>query len=407
MYRRILTAGAVVGTIKYLETKINNTKNPQQLHQYHQFGNGLGLGNVYRSYSSQIHRVVDAELGHSLAIRCLAQPIWIRKYLLGLTDNCPDETNLTVRALQRTFTNPIGIAAGFDKNGEAIQGLSEQGFGFVEIGSITPQPQFGNDKPRVFRLPEDRAIINRYGFNSHGIEAVKRRLQKRPLSCILGINLGKNKSTIDAKEDFVQGIRELGSFSDYMVVNISSPNTPGLRDCQRKEMLIQLIKACRSERDKLTQYKPLLIKISPDLTEVERDDIVEIIKKPETQVDGIIVSNTTTTRGDLLTSEHKNEQGGLSGAPLFDRSTQLISKIYQETEGKILIIGVGGIGTAEQAYTKIKAGATLVQLYTAYAYQGPVLLHEMKRELSQLVDKDGYVSIQQAVGTKLVQCKQS
>lgn len=367
----------------------------------HGFSNGIGLGSLYYHMHPLIHKFIDPEKGHNLAIRCLSQPHCVRRYMLGLTDLQPDPPNLACELFNHKFNNPIGLAAGFDKNGEAIQGISEQGFGFVEIGSVTPLPQFGNEKPRLFRLTEDNAVINRYGFNSLGAEAVKNNLenleQKVNKPIILGINLGINKFS-DVK-DYILGIRNLSQYADYLVINISSPNTPGLRDLHGKKDLTELLKNCKSERDRLYKQIPLLLKISPDLSEQDKLDICEAIQF--IPIDGLIISNTTTERPNTLKSQFRNERGGLSGAPLFNISTELISEFYQKTKGNVPIIGVGGIETAEQAYTKIKAGASLVQIYSAYSLQGPRLIAKIKKELSELVEADGYKSIQEAVGTQM------
>jgi dihydroorotate dehydrogenase len=379
----------------------------------HGYSSGLGLGTAYYHLYPVIHKFLDPEVGHRLAIKSLGFSHFLRRYILGLTDLQSDAVNLNVNLFDKTFTNPVGIAAGFDKNGEAIQGISEQGFGFVEIGSITPQPQPGNEIPRLFRLTEDGAVINRYGFNSQGAAQVKHNLetfQEQQISkpVILGVNLGKNKTSPSAVEDYSQGIQQLGELADYLVINVSSPNTAGLRDLQGKKSLYELLKQCKIDRDQVHQklaaknnkkFIPLLVKVAPDLTEQDKLDIAEVIQS--LAIDGLIISNTTITRPSTLQSSHRNETGGLSGRPLFEPSTALISDFYQKTKGKIPIIGVGGIENGRQAYDKIKAGASLVQLYSAYSYQGPLLINQIKGELSELVAADGYKSVQEAVGAKM------
>ena len=302
--------------------------------------------------------------------------------------------------------NPLGIAAGFDKQGEAVEGLNSIGFGFVEIGSVTPLPQPGNPTPRVFRLKADEAIINRYGFNSEGHQQVFDRLQalrkKGDFKGVLGINLGKNKSSASPLEDYVQGVKKFGPIADYLVINISSPNTPGLRDLQGKKELAQLLTAVLAARNQLAGNVkvPILLKISPDLNKQDIEDIASVISQQPCQVDGLIVCNTTTSRENLKESELAAETGGLSGAPLRSKSTQLIAEMYQQTGGKVPIIGVGGINNGKDALEKLEAGASYLQFYTAFIYHGPPIVEKIKSELSQLLTKRGYSSIEQAVGKK-------
>lgn len=296
----------------------------------------------------------------------------------------------------------MGLAAGFDKNAEAIQGLNEIGFGFIEVGSVTPEPQEGNPKPRVFRLLEDQAIINRYGFNSDGISVVQERLKAvrgdAAFNGVLGVNLGKNKLSENAIGDYKKGIEALGPYCDYLVINISSPNTPGLRSMQNKRELEDLLKATVDERNKLDKSVPLLLKISPDLNESELKDIANVIQKKGTKIDALIVSNTTIARPETLTSGHSQEVGGLSGAPVKDMSTKVISQMYKLTKGQVPIIGVGGIATGQDAYEKILAGASAVQIYSSMIYQGPPVVNRIKSELSTLLEENQYKSVQEAVG---------
>nr|CAG4643312.1 EOG090X08P9 [Ilyocryptus agilis] len=290
------------------------------------------------------------------------------------------------------FPNPLGIAAGFDKHGEGMQGLHRIGFGFVEVGSVTPAPQEGNDKPRVFRLLEDNAIINRYGFNSEGHEAVLSRVkaecvrQDRP---IIGVNLGKNKLSESAADDYVSGVAKFGSVADYLVINVSSPNTPGLRGLQRKaeleELIGRTIEARNVQSVTTTRRTPLLLKVAPDLSEEEKKVIANVILQDKFRVDGIIVCNTTVSRPSDLKSCHKSETGGLSGQPLRDMSTQCIKDFYRLTRGTIPIVGVGGIASGQDAFDKIRAGASLVQLYTSFAFQGPPIVPKIKAELDALL----------------------
>jgi len=291
------------------------------------------------------------------------------------------------------FPNPLGLAAGFDKNGEVPDAMLRQGFGFVEIGSVTPRPQPGNPKPRLFRLSQDFAVINRMGFNNHGLGYAAARLSARKRVGIVGANLGKNKDQTDAVADYVAGVERLGPLADYLVINISSPNTPGLRALQGKEPLKALIDGVA----KVLNDKPLLLKIAPDLTAEDRADIAEVaLASP---LSGLIVSNTTIERPETLQSANAKETGGLSGQPLFAPSTQLLSDMYRLTGGKLPLVGVGGIGSAEQAYAKIRAGASLLQLYSALVYKGPALVGEINRGLAKLLRRDGFSSLTEAIGT--------
>jgi dihydroorotate dehydrogenase len=294
------------------------------------------------------------------------------------------------------FPNPVGLAAGFDKNGEVSDAMLGQGFGFVEIGSVTPRPQPGNPKPRLFRLSDDQAVINRMGFNNHGLGAAAANLAARTSRGVLGANLGKNKDTEDAAADYVLGVEALGPLADYLVINVSSPNTPGLRALQGRAPLQALIGRVQEAVSKLPAPKPLLLKIAPDLTPDDRRDIAEVAL--ETKLDGLIVSNTTIERPASLKSGQARETGGLSGAPLFQPSTALLSEMYKLTNGRILLVGVGGIGSGKQAYAKIRAGASLLQLYSALVYQGPALVNEINLDLIRLMKKDGFYHIGDAVG---------
>ncbi|XP_071424045.1 dihydroorotate dehydrogenase (quinone), mitochondrial [Pithys albifrons albifrons] len=343
-------------------------------------------------------RALPPEAAHGLALRAVA---------LGLLPSArPDGPALEVRVLGQRFRNPLGLAAGFDKQGEAVDGLYKMGFGFVEVGTVTPKPQEGNPKPRVFRLAEDKAVINRYGFNSHGHVAVARRLRARQEIQIrltgagmpLGINLGKNKSSIDAAADYVAGVRTLGPLADYLVVNVSSPNTPGLRELQGKAELYDLLSKVLAERDLLPcDHKPaVLVKIAPDLTAQDKRDIASIVC--ELGVDGLIVSNTTVSRPSSLRSRQRTEPGGLSGQPLRELSTQAIREMYHLTQGRVPIIGVGGVSSGRDALEKIRAGASLVQLYTALVYHGPPIVGTVKRELEELLREQGFKNVMEAVG---------
>jgi len=289
------------------------------------------------------------------------------------------------------------MAAGFDKDAEVFDSLTQMGFGFVEVGSITPQPQSGNPKPRLFRLPEDNALINRMGFNSGGLSQARRRLEKRlnRRNGIVGINLGKNKNG-EAEADYVAGVRALATFADYLVINVSSPNTPGLRALQSAEILDSLISVVLRARSDAGAAPPLLLKLAPDLGEAELRDIAAVAAARS--VDGLIIGNTTIGRPSSLHGPHANESGGLSGAPLYTLSTEVLRLVYRLTEGRMPLIGVGGISSGKDAYGKIRAGASLVQLYTALVYQGPGLLRRLKADLAQLLRRDGFASVADAVG---------
>ncbi|XP_038139630.1 dihydroorotate dehydrogenase (quinone), mitochondrial [Cyprinodon tularosa] len=346
-----------------------------------------------------LQRLVGAETAHVLAVKLIG---------LGLVplNRYQDPASLEVNVLGLKFRNPVGIAAGFDKNGEAVDGLFKLGFGFVEVGTITPKPQEGNPKPRVFRLPADQAIINRYGFNSCGLSEVHTRLKARGetqqehsnTGLPLGINLGKNKHSQDAAADYSEGVRALGPLADYLVVNVSSPNTPGLRDLQGKAELRQLLRTVLKERDGLQEERkpPVLVKIAPDLSAQDKQDIADVVA--ELAVDGVMVSNTTVSRPEALQDPHKSETGGLSGQPLKDLSTRTVSEMYNLTKGKVPIIGIGGVASGQDAMDKIRAGASLVQLYTALTYQGPPVVKKIKRELEQLLKDQGFSCVSEAVG---------
>jgi dihydroorotate dehydrogenase len=343
---------------------------------------------VYRLIFPFLDRM-EAERAHGLAVLALK---------LGLVprDRETDPGLLRQSLFGLTFVNPIGIAAGFDKNGEVVAPLFRLGFGFVEIGSVTPRPQPGNPRPRLFRLTEDRAVINRMGFNNEGAAAMAARLQARAgARGVLGINLGKNKDQTDAAADYVAGVEMLGALADYLVINVSSPNTPGLRALQERAQLTELVGRVLAARAALSRKPPLLLKIAPDLMDEERADIAAVAL--ETGLDGLIVSNTTIARPPLR-SPHADETGGLSGRPLFETSTALLREMYRRTEGRLPLIGVGGVASGADAYAKIRAGASLVQLYSALVFEGPGLVRRIKNELAALLKRDGFASVGAAVG---------
>lgn len=346
------------------------------------------------SLTMPLLRRLPPETAHDLTIRLLACGLAPRSC-------AADDPILAIRLWNLDFPNPVGLAAGFDKNAMAYRAILGIGFGLTEIGTVTPRPQSGNPKPRLFRLTEDAAVINRMGFNNDGIEAVLPRLQGKR-SGILGINIGKNKDSADAGEDYVKGAAAFAPLADYLVVNVSSPNTPGLRDLQRREPLLALARAVRAARDEACAAAgkvapPLLLKIAPDLDDAQIEDVAEVAMTAP--VDGLIVSNTTIARPEGLRSLYRAEAGGLSGAPLFEPSTEVLRRISRLTKGQMPLIGVGGVSSGAQAYAKIRAGASLVQLYSALVYHGPGLLGRIKRDLVSRLRADGFSCVAEAVGT--------
>ncbi|XP_020244638.1 dihydroorotate dehydrogenase (quinone), mitochondrial isoform X1 [Asparagus officinalis] len=363
--------------------------------------------------------LLDPEAAHRVAVSAASHGFVPR-------EKRPDPAILGLEVWGRKFSNPIGLAAGFDKHAEAVEGLLGLGFGFMEIGSVTPMPQEGNPKPRIFRLPKEGAIINRCGFNSEGIVVVAKRLgaqhgkrkmentSSSPHSMndevkqggkagpgILGVNIGKNKTSEDAVADYVQGVHTLSQYADYLVINISSPNTPGLRKLQGRKQLKDLVKKVQAARDEMQWAEdgppPLLVKIAPDLSKQDLEDIAAVALA--LRLDGLIISNTTISRPDPV-SQHPlaGEAGGLSGKPLFEMSTNVLKEMYILTRGKVPLVGCGGVSSGEDAYKKIRSGASLVQLYTAFAYGGPALIPLIKAELAECLERDGFKSVQEAVG---------
>ena len=337
---------------------------------------------------------LPAETAHGLTVRALAAG-------LGPSAGDPDDPVLATTVAGLALANPIGLAAGFDKNGEVPDAMLRLGFGFVEVGSVTPRPQPGNPRPRVFRLRPDRAVINRLGFNNHGMEAVAARLARRGRDGpgVLGVNVGANKDAADRVRDYVTGIDRFARLADYLTVNISSPNTPGLRALQSRAALDDLLARVIAARDGAAaggSPTPLFLKIAPDLTDEDARDIADVALARA--VDGLIVSNTTLARPDTLTSPHRGQAGGLSGRPLFKASTRVLADMYRLTDGRLPIVGVGGVSSGGDAYAKIRAGASLVQLYTALVYEGPGLVGRIKRELASLLKRDGFASVAAAVG---------
>lgn len=336
-----------------------------------------------------LHRM-DPEAAHGMSIKAL-------KAGLAPMPGPVTSPRLKTTVAGLDLPNPVGLAAGFDKNGEVLAPLSRTGFGFIEVGAVTPRPQPGNPKPRLFRLSEDKAAINRFGFNNEGMEAMAHRLANRPEYAVIGLNLGANKDSDDRPGDFAKVLARCAAHLDFATVNVSSPNTEKLRDLQGKAALGALLGGVIETRNDLPRPIPIFLKIAPDLSEAELHDIAEVAI--ETGVDAVIATNTTLNR-DGLHSVHKGEAGGLSGAPLFEKSTRVLARLSHLTRGEIPLIGVGGISNAQQAYAKICAGASAVQLYTALVYGGISLAAEIAKGLDDLLARDGFNSVAQAVGSK-------
>jgi dihydroorotate dehydrogenase len=335
-----------------------------------------------------LHRL-DAETAHHLTIKALS--------LAPLMAPPSPPTALAVNAFGLNFAHPLGLAAGFDKNGEVPDQMLSLGFSFVEVGTVTPQPQAGNVQPRLYRLNEDEAIINRMGFNNEGHHALRRRLEaRRSRGGIVGVNIGANKDAADRIGDYVRGLEMFSDLASYLTVNISSPNTPGLRDLQSKDELETLLGRLNEARAR-RNTPPLLVKIAPDLTEAELDDMAGIFLS--SKIDGVIVSNTTITRPGLR-SAHAAETGGLSGKPLFPLSTRMLARLYLRLERRIPLIGVGGIDSADKALAKIEAGASLLQLYSALVFKGPSLTPQVVEGLAERMAASGLGSLNEMVGRK-------
>ena len=348
---------------------------------------------VYPLIKPLLHQL-PPELAHQWAVRaigCGAVPFapW----------QCPASLATELAGLK--LPNPIGLAAGFDKNAQTLPHIFKAGFGFVECGTVTPRPQAGNPKPRMFRLSEHQAVINRLGFNNAGLEAFVPRLQAHADAGIIGANIGKNKDSTDAVADYVVALRAVYAHAAYVTVNISSPNTQGLRDLQAEQPLRELVSAVQAERAAIMAtgqaHKPIFVKIAPDLSQAQQESIAALAI--EMAVDGLIVSNTTISRDVVAGHPLAGEAGGLSGKPLMTLSTQVLATIYRLTGGNVPLIGVGGIASAEDAYAKICAGASAVQLYSALAYQGFGLIQRIGDGLTALLKRDGFASINEAVGS--------
>lgn len=351
------------------------------LHLVSDFGQGLAM---------PVLRRLDPERAHALAIRALRAG-------LAPGDPAPDDPRLAVEALGLHFSNPIGLAAGFDKNALALGPLSRAGFGLIEVGTVTPRPQPGNPRPRLFRLTEDRAVINRFGFNSDGIDAFVARLaRRRPGRARVGANIGINKDSTTPAADYAALVGALVGHVDYITINVSSPNTPGLVRLQARDSLDPILAAIRAA---VPAPPPLLVKLSPDLPGEALEPVVEAAVAHG--VAGLIVCNTTVERPDHLRSMHAPEAGGLSGRPLFERSTQMLRDTARLARGRLVLIGSGGIASGEDVAAKLRAGASLVQLYSELAYVGIRLVPRLKRELLAALARDGFANVQAAIGADL------
>jgi dihydroorotate dehydrogenase len=360
---------------------------------------------IYRSFLRPILFRLSPETAHELALNSLSflTPDPIRSLLARRYESSRFDR---LKRFGLEFANPVGLAAGFDKNGTAAQALAALGFGFVEVGTVTNEPQSGNEKPRLFRLPADCALINRLGFNNCGAAQLVQNLSGHRPECVLGVNIGKSRSVaIDsALRDYLATFETVYDTADYIAINVSSPNTPHLRELQRPERLAELLAALQKRNDELARTrsqmrKPLLVKIAPDLTEPELESIIEAVQRAE--VAGIIASNTTIDRDGLRTSVAQVKacgDGGLSGAPLRARSNEVISFIYRATGGRLPIIGVGGVFTAHDAWEKICAGASLIQLYTGFIYEGPGVAKRINSGLQEILKRKGFNSLDDAIG---------
>ena len=341
---------------------------------------------------------LDPETAHHAALYAL-------EHGLAGTRHIPDDPILATDVLGLHFKNPIGLAAGFDKDARVADAMLNLGFGFVEAGTVTPKPQPGNPKPRLFRLEQDAAVINRLGFNSGGVEAFAQRLaarRQRNAPGIVGANVGKNRDTVDGAADYVAGIEKVAGLADYLVVNISSPNTPGLRSLQARAPIEDLLKRVLAARDRSVpgpKKPPLLAKVGPDLSDEQLNDIAEVALS--VGVDGLIVGNTSVGLRDGLHGARKGEKGGLSGRPLFAFSTRALTIAARAAQRRIVLVGTGGVSSGADAYAKIRAGATLVELYTAMIYEGPGIVARIHEELAELLARDGFRTVADAVGADL------
>ena len=347
---------------------------------------------MFSKFRSLIFKI-DPETAHNLAIKSLK---------LNLTPNLMDENKddpmFKTKLFGKEIDNPIGMAAGFDKNAEVYNPLFKLGFGFVEVGTVTPLKQYGNPKPRVFRLVEDQALINRLGFNNLGAENVSNRIRSNLNTGLLGINIGPNKDSNDRLNDYLIGLRTFHDIADYITINISSPNTENLRSFHDEEKFDELMNSIQEEKVKLKSKIPIVVKISPDISEEQIELVSKILL--DHKVSAVILSNTTSGNREKLNDILKHQKGGLSGKPLEEEANKLISKFYKLLKGKIEIIGVGGVDSGESAYRKFLAGASYVQLYTGMVFQGPNIVGKIKKELKEILIADGIKNFREIIGKK-------
>ncbi len=346
--------------------------------------------NIPFKYAKPVLHALDPEAAHGIGIKGMKMGFHPTHKI--------DDPRLNTMLFRQIFSNPVGLAAGFDKNAEVIAPILKMGFGFTEVGTVTPLPQIGNPRPRVFRDTANDCVINRMGFPNYGYGIFLKNIQKtkKLMGGIIGINVGMNKEQTEPAEDYCALIKRLAPFADYFTVNISSPNTPGLRNLQAPENLSPLIQAVKKTRDETENKPAILIKLAPDLTPQEQEEIANVLI--DEKIDGIILTNTTLARPDILPQNFANEKGGLSGAILTKKSNDITRNFYKLTKGQIPIIGVGGISNAEDAYERIKSGASVIQLYTAMIFKGPDIAKDINKGLLSLLEKDGFKSIQEAVG---------
>ncbi|MCO6510122.1 MAG: quinone-dependent dihydroorotate dehydrogenase [Aridibacter famidurans] len=356
---------------------------------------------LYESLLKPLLFRLPAETAHEMGAAFLRAGLALGPVRSAVARRCAGDSPGAVERFGLTFPNPLGVAAGFDKNGKLVRELSALGFGFVEVGTVTLRPQEGNPKPRLFRLSKDLALINRLGFNNEGAEAVAERLSRTERECVVGVNIGRNKDVEnrDAVENYLATFRIVHPVADYVTVNVSSPNTPGLRELQEGSALDELLYALSECNAGFEARRPVLLKIAPDLEDEQIETVVEAAKR--NGIEGIIATNTTISREGLATSPEEIEligAGGLSGVPVAARSNEVIRTIRSVSGGKMPVVGVGGIFTAEDAFGKIVAGACLVQAYTGFVYRGPAFAHEINRGLTKILKKRGLGSIDEAVG---------
>ena len=347
---------------------------------------------MFSNFRSLIFKL-DPEKAHTLAIKSLKY-----NFVPNLFKDRENDNLLKTKLFNKDLKNPIGMAAGFDKNAEVYNQLFKLGFGFVEVGTITPLSQYGNPKPRVFRLVEDEALINRLGFNNHGAQNILDRIKRNSKNGILGINIGPNKDTENRLEDYLSGLRVFHEFADYITINISSPNTENLRNFHDQTRLDELLKEIKKEKINLNSKIPIVLKIAPDINDNEIEKISDVLVNNE--VEAIIISNTSNATREKLLDIQKHQKGGLSGKPIEDKSNLLINKFYKRVKNKIKIIGVGGVDSGFSAYNKFLAGADYIQLYTGMVYKGPNIVNMIKNDLGKLLLKEGVKNFTEIVGNK-------